>query len=82
MYRGGPGAIRGGDALSRSGRRAASTVRTLGTTAQATTAGRCWTGFVGTFATASLERAAPVLQQSLAVPFGAHASSPSLQQAI
>jgi hypothetical protein len=53
-----------------------------GSTAHATTALRVWTGSIFTPATASRGRDESVWQQSLAVPCGAHVSSPSLQHAI
>lgn len=53
-----------------------------GTTAHATTALRTGAGSIFAPATASCGRNATVVQQSLALPCGAHASSPSLQHAI
>ena len=54
----------------------------FGSSAHTTTALRLWTGSILTPATASRGRAESVWQQSLALPCGAHVSSPPLQQAI
>jgi hypothetical protein len=82
MYGGGPNARRGGDAGSFIRGRAASSVAGDGSEAQATTAESACTGLILATATAARGRAASVMQQSLALPCGAHAISPSLQHAI
>ena len=82
MYGGGPGSRCGRDAGGPVRVCVESTVPMSGTAAHATTALRAGTGSIFAPATASCGRNAAVVQQSLALPCGAHASSPSLQHAI